>query len=76
MSFYKWLEENHPEDVQEGFLKNLAVGAAIAGAGAFGGMKYSNSKAPVRNDRNVSTKIDKEIKSTRATSDDAGGFLK
>lgn len=34
-TFQEWVEENHPETIEEGLFKNLALGAAI-GAGAMG----------------------------------------
>lgn len=35
MKFQEWMAERHPEAIEEGFFKNLALGAAI-GAGAMG----------------------------------------
>jgi DUF917 family protein len=40
-SFIEWMEENHSEELQEGFLKNFAVGSSILGAGLLGG-QYIN----------------------------------
>jgi hypothetical protein len=34
-TFHEWVAERHPEAIEEGFFKNLALGAAI-GAGAMG----------------------------------------
>jgi hypothetical protein len=38
-TFEEWIEENHPESVQEGWMKNVALGGALLGAGmGIGGM--------------------------------------
>ena len=34
-NFKEWLEQEHPETIEEGFFKNLALGSALA-AGAMG----------------------------------------
>ena len=32
-NFEEWIKDNHPEAIEEGWMKNLAVGGALLGAG-------------------------------------------
>ena len=61
-SFTEYLDENHP--INEGWAKNLAIGAALAGAG-MGGMNMLSK--PHSDDR---ASVNQSV-----TSDDASNFL-
>lgn len=62
-SYKEWVSENHPESLDEGWGKNLAVGAAIMGAGmGLGRMTKSNPQ-------------DKKINSYSVTSPAAASYL-
>jgi hypothetical protein len=49
-SFHEWVAERHPESIEEGFFKNLALGAALgAGAMGMGGKLLPKSIYPTTN---------------------------
>jgi len=43
-TFSEWMAESHPEPIEEGFLKNMVIGGALA-AGAAGAMGWGGGKA-------------------------------
>jgi hypothetical protein len=46
-TFSEWMEERHPEAIEEGFFKNLALGTALAaGAAGLGGKFLQGSGHP------------------------------
>jgi hypothetical protein len=54
-TFQEWVAEKHPEAIEEGFFKNLALGAAI-GAGAMGvGNRLMSSPSNPTPDRSSAT---------------------
>lgn len=61
MRFSEWVEKNHPESIEEGFLKNAALalgaaGAIAAGASAIGGRGMNSHQ-----NRPSATRIDDDF---------------
>lgn len=71
-NFKKWILENSTEPVEEGFMKNLALGGALMGAGmGLGGMMNGNKTT----DQSLNRNPDKFIQSSSETSPDASEFF-
>ena len=49
--FEEWLKETHPESLEEGWMKNLAVGGALLGAGMGLGRMQNGQNTPDNQDQ-------------------------
>jgi hypothetical protein len=60
-TFHEWVEENHPGTIEEGFFKNLALGAMLgAGAMGVGGKMLPKMPNPLRGHASAAADIDDE----------------
>lgn len=60
MKFSEWVEKNHPEALEEGFLKNAALALGTAGAIAAGAAGMGRG-FPSHNDRPSATRMDDDF---------------